>query len=104
MIYCLTKNVPDLAKRCAMSGSVCRLHFKELTGYSPVKYINRIKIEKACVLLECSDFSISLISDFLHFYSVSYFYKVFKAHKGVTPIDYRNKKPIAKNTRAQRRK
>lgn len=83
-------SVPVLAKRCAMSETVYRKRFKQLTGLSPVQYINRLKIEKACQMLCSDDISPKDISDFLNFYSLPYFYKVFKANTGLTPNQYRD--------------
>ena len=84
-------SIPQLAKRCALSESVYRRRFHQLTGLSPIQYINRLKIEKACQLLQGGDISLRDISDFLHFYSVSYFYRVFKAIVGCTPNAYRKR-------------
>lgn len=83
-------SVPQLAKQCAMSETVYRKRFKQLTGLSPVQYINRLKIEKACQMLQSGDISPKGISDFLNFYSLPYFYKVFKATTGLTPNQYRD--------------
>ena len=83
-------SVPQLAKQCAMSETVYRKRFKQLTGLSPVQYINRLKIEKACQMLQSGDISPKDISDFLNFYSLPYFYKVFKANTGMTPNQYRD--------------
>lgn len=82
-------SIPQLAKRCALSETVYRRRFRQLTGHSPVQYINRLKIEKACQLLQSGDISHQQISEFLNFYSVSYFYRVFKAITGQTPGDYK---------------
>lgn len=81
-------SVPELARRCAVSETVYRKQFKQLTGLSPVQYINRLKIEKACQMLLSDDMRLQEISDYLGFYSLPYFYKVFKDHIGVTPQEY----------------
>lgn len=82
-------SIPQLAKRCALSESVYRRRFHQLTGRSPIQYINGLKIEKACQLLQNGDITPSEVSEFLNFYSVSYFYRVFKAATGCTPNEYR---------------
>lgn len=82
-------SIPQLAKRCALSESVYRRRFRELTGASPIQYINQLKIEKACHLLRNSDIPPQQVSEYLNFYSVSYFYRVFKAITGQTPGEYR---------------
>ncbi|MBE6778987.1 MAG: AraC family transcriptional regulator [Ruminococcaceae bacterium] len=81
-------SVPELARRCAVSETVYRKQFRQLTGRSPVQYINRLKIEKACQMLQNDDIRLQEISDFLGFYSLPYFYKVFKDHMGITPHEY----------------
>ena len=83
-------SIPELARRCAVSETVYRKRFRQLTGVAPVQYINRLKIEKACQMLKSGDLSPGQISDFLNFYSLPYFYKVFKAYTGLTPHQYRN--------------
>ncbi len=82
-------SIPALAQRCALCETTYRKRFKELTGLSPVQYINRLKIEKACQLILSDDLSMQDISDFLSFYSLPYFYKVFRDVTGLTPMQYR---------------
>ena len=84
-------SIPALAKRCALSESVYRRRFHQLTGQSPIAYISRLKIEKACQLLQSGDITPGQISEFLNFHSISYFYRVFKASTGYTPNEYRNR-------------
>ena len=83
-------HVPALARRCAMSETVYRKRFRQITGLSPVQYINRLKIEKACQMLRSGDMSSGAISEFLNFYSLPYFYKVFRDCSGMTPNQYRD--------------
>lgn len=84
-------NIPQLAQRCALSETAYRRRFRQLTGMSPVRYINRLKIDKACQMLESGDISTGQISDFLNFYSLPYFCKVFKEYTGMTPRAYRDR-------------
>ena len=87
-------SIPELARKSAMNQSAYRRRFYELTGVSPVRYINRLKIEKACRMLRGGDVTPAEISAFLHFYSVPYFYKVFRDLTGQTPLEYRQSAPI----------
>ena len=84
-------SIPALAQKCAMSETAYRKRFRQLTGVSPVQYITGLKIEKACQMLRSGDISPGQISDFLNFYSLPYFYKIFKEHTGLTPHEYRDK-------------
>lgn len=83
-------SIPLLAQRCGLSETAYRKRFRAATGMSPLQYINNLKIEKACQMLRDSeDISVNDISDLLNFYSLPYFYKVFKEHTGMTPKKYR---------------
>lgn len=64
--------------------------FKQKTGYSPVEYFNRLKIQKACELLDTTNYSIKEISDVLSFSSPFYFSEVFKKITGYSPKKYKN--------------
>lgn len=87
-------SIPFLAQKCALSESAYRKRFKQLTGLSPIQYINKLKIEKACQLILTGDISMQEISDFLNFYNLPYFYKVFRENTGLTPMQYRQEKDI----------
>ncbi len=82
-------SVPQLAARCALSETAYRKRFRQITGLSPVQYVNRLKVEKACQMLRSGDVGPRVISEFLGFYSVPYFYKVFGDITGQTPLAYR---------------
>ncbi|WP_138494803.1 response regulator transcription factor [Paenibacillus pinistramenti] len=60
-------------------------HNKE--GFS--EYLNKVRIEKACELLRQGDKSISDISSLVGYSDHSYFTKVFRKLKGVSPSQYR---------------
>ncbi len=89
--YTRNFSIPYLAERCAMSETAYRKRFKEITGLSPVQYINRLKIEKACELIKSGELNATYICEFLNFDSLSYFYRVFKGIMGVTPKEYKER-------------
>lgn len=84
-------SIPALAEKCSMSETAYRKRFKEITGLSPIAYINKLKIEKACSLLLDGELSATDISEFLNFDSISYFYRVFKSITGTTPKNFKEK-------------
>jgi len=92
----ITKNfsVAELAKKCLMSETAYRNRFKEITGQSPLHYINRLKILKSCEMLLNSDMKPKEISDFLDFYSPQYFYRVFRQYMGVSPLQFREQNQL----------
>lgn len=81
--------VGDLSRLCNMSEVHFRRVFSQVYQTSPVKYINRLKINKAKELLVLSDISISEVSERCGFFNPYYFSKVFKENTGVTPGEYR---------------
>lgn len=64
--------------------------FKRNTGQPIMQYYIRLKIEEAKKYLR-ENLPTSIVSDRLSFDSPNYFAKVFKAHTGMTPTQYRKK-------------
>lgn len=69
---------------------LCRLFSRNL-GISLVAYLNTIKIREACHMLITSNANMTEVSMECGFNSPSYFCKVFKAEKGMSPTEYRKK-------------
>lgn len=63
--------------------------FKNKTGYTPIDYYNRLKIQKACELLETSPAKINMICSSLGFSNPYYFSIAFKKIVGQSPQSYR---------------
>ena len=63
--------------------------FKQEMGITFTDYLNQIRINQSCELLAKTNFSLIDISIMSGFDDQSYFSKVFKKLKGVTPKDYR---------------
>ena len=63
--------------------------FKERTGYSPLQFVNVMKMERAKYLIEQSDHSIGKIMEQLGFYDASHFSKLFKKYCGYSPKNFR---------------
>jgi AraC-like DNA-binding protein len=63
--------------------------FRNEMGYTPLKYINMKKIEKAQLLLITTNTSIRDIAFELSIDNISYFNRIFKQHTGKTPGAYR---------------
>lgn len=83
--------VSDMAKECYMSESYFMKFFKTFTGKTFIKYINDIRLSEAEKLLILSDLSISEIAFEAGFNSTSYFIKLFRQQKGMTPYSYRSR-------------
>ncbi len=70
--------------------------FKEAVGESPITYLIRIRLSKACELLENSDIPIKDIAEQVGYPDAYYFSKLFKKYFGVSPAHYRRvkEKPV----------
>ncbi|WP_025691286.1 helix-turn-helix transcriptional regulator [Paenibacillus zanthoxyli] len=66
--------------------------FTKVFKISPIKQIQKFRMEEAQKLLLQTDMSVLEISRTLSYVSCSHFSKYFKRYFGITPLDYRKKK------------
>lgn len=66
----------------------CRV-FSSVTHQSPMDYVNFYRIEQAAYLLDSTNLSVTAVGSECGFWESSYFSKVFRKYKGVTPKKYR---------------
>lgn len=78
----------QLSKCVGMSPKYFCRFFQEMTHYTPMEYVNYYRIERACYELVTTDLSITEVAYNSGFNDLSYFIKVFKRCKGVTPKGY----------------
>jgi len=69
----------------------CRL-FKEITGETFGEYITRVRLEKACELLEKTQDTINDIAETVGFGNKQNIIRAFKKYYGMTPTQYRNQR------------
>ncbi len=81
--------VPALARRFAMSETTLRRRFRAHTGLSPVAYIAREKLNRACRMLRATSATVDMIATALGYFDTAYFCRRFKAEMGMTPVEYR---------------
>lgn len=62
--------------------------FKEETRMTFSEYVNRVRIDASCKLLESGKYTIKQISSQVGFTTYNYFFKVFKELTGMTPHAY----------------
>ena len=79
----------QLAAIGGMSVNAYARLFKEQTGYSPRKYLLRMRVEKSCNLLHHSDLSIEQIASACGFSDRYYFTRVFSRTMLASPGEYR---------------
>ncbi len=82
-------SIQQIAAKCFISKvHLCRL-FREHAHTSPMMYVNKLKMNKAALLLIQSDYLIKQISHSLNFENQYYFSRIFKSFYGVSPAIYR---------------
>ena len=71
--------------------------FRENTGLTPIDFIARQRIKKACSLLESTDMPACQIATTCGFSSASAFNAVFRRQTGTTPLDWRHTQRLSGN-------
>lgn len=89
--YASPISLEDLAQVAIVSKSTLIQAFKAAFDTTPIKYINRIRLEKAKALLLNTDSSISEISEMVGFQSLHYFSRYFKSNENLSPVEYRQR-------------
>lgn len=83
-----------LARTAGMSPKYFCHFFSEMTGRTPIDYVNYYRIERACFHLASSDISITEAALLCGFNDVSYFIRTFKKYKGRSPRQYLKAPPV----------
>lgn len=69
---------------------LCRTFNKSL-GVPLITYLNTIKVREACLMMQDGKHTLTEIATKCGFNSASYFCKVFKGEKGISPTEYKKK-------------
>lgn len=86
-----------LANRCNLSISRYSEIFKKKTGYSPIQFFNKLKIEKSCQYLYFTDLRIKEICNKIGYDDPYYYSRAFKKLMGMSPSQYRKEYKTTKN-------
>lgn len=80
-----------LADKVGMSRRTFERRFKQATGESPRRYIQRIRVEKAKRLLQEGSMTFDEITYVVGYEDSSTFSRVFKENAGLSPLGYKRK-------------
>jgi len=81
--------VPTLARLAHLSPSHFFAVFKKRTGFAPKDFFIRLKIQRACEILEATDLCVKEVAAKLGYDDAFYFSRLFKSVNGVAPTGYR---------------
>lgn len=87
--YCKDLRASDLAAECGMSETHFRRIFHEYVDMSPMDYLNLIRVQKACELLQKNDEPMELVAEKCGFLSVSTFNRNFRKFLGTSPYQWK---------------
>ena len=90
--YTRPLTLQELSASVSMSPKYFCRFFSEMTHQTPMDYLNRQRIAKACLQLDTTDDSITDVAYSNGFNDLSYFIRTFKKYKGITPGKYKKRK------------
>ncbi|MNR50304.1 HTH-type transcriptional regulator YesS [compost metagenome] len=82
-------SLKEVAEYVGMNATYFSLLFKETKGLSYIKYLTRMRMEQAKMLLQ-DGLLINDVSERVGYYHYRHFTEVFKKYAGVTPGQYRD--------------
>lgn len=87
--YARKLSIEQIANAAGLSVShFCRI-FKRITSCTPIEYLNRLRVQRAQLLLISREFRINEIAYSVGFGSVPHFNRIFKQISGISPGRYR---------------
>ena len=82
-------SIQNISRTVHVSQSVLYKYFRNYFGCTVGGYINTKRIEKSIELMKNTDLSIEEISQAVGFASATYYGRIFKSKKGITPLKFR---------------
>ncbi|MBR4979130.1 MAG: helix-turn-helix domain-containing protein [Clostridia bacterium] len=79
----------EMAKMCYMGRDRFNHVFKEAVGYSPNKYLIKIRIDRAKQLLYDEGLTVKETAEIVGYTDINYFSRLFKKETGISPKDYK---------------
>lgn len=87
----------DIGKRFGISSNYLSKIFKQETGENFTRYLNNLRIAKACEYLISGDIKIVKIAETVGYNDIQYFHRVFKKITQMTPVEYRMKQRLKRD-------
>jgi transcriptional regulator GlxA family with amidase domain len=100
--YAVAAPVTELVERSGLPERTFKRRFARATGYSPIAYVQHVRVEEAKRRLERTSDSVDAISYLVGYEDPASFRRLFKRITGVTPAAYRRKLQLPAFARAGR--
>jgi AraC-like DNA-binding protein len=83
-------SLEELAREAGLSIPYYSALFNRRTGFAPIQYFLRLKIQRACQLLDTTEMRVKEVADEIGCEDAFYFSRLFKKIMGHTPRAYRS--------------
>lgn len=90
-------SVSDIASHVFLSQGYFTRAFKDIIGMSPINFLIKVRLEKACKILRDEDIKVSGIARSVGFASPQRFNAAFRKYMGVAPLEYRKNRALENN-------
>lgn len=94
--YAANISLDITAQTLNLNASYLSRLFKEETQMTFTEYLNKIRIQSSCMLMESGHLTLKQISSEVGFISYTYFFKVFKSFTGMTPQAFMDQRKPSK--------
>ncbi len=94
--YTESISLSSLAEFAGLNDKYLFRIFKDFTGCTPIQYINRLRIDRACHEMSVNHLSVTDAAYVSGFNELSYFSRTFKKYKGMNPAEYRRQFALKK--------
>lgn len=82
--------IQSLTKELHINRNTLRERFHKATEYSIITYLNKLRVQRAALLLRDTDLLVTEICEKVGFYDITNFGRMFKRYVGCSPSEYRN--------------
>lgn len=89
-------NLDSLAAGYNMSPRNFKRRFKQASGDTPLRYLQKLRIEAAKRILETSDTQVERVAELVGYKDDNYFRQLFNRYTSFTPMAYRNRYGMSK--------
>jgi len=89
--YATSKPVEKMVDRSGLNGRTFSRRFRAATGFSPIEYVQALRVEEAKQMLETDRLSNDDVGAEIGYYDPASFRRVFKRGTGLSPAAYRKK-------------
>lgn len=86
--------IGQLAKRCGLSEKQFRRVFRHAIGQLPVQYLRKLRMERACALLQRTNLTVSEIAAAVGYEEPAFFARTFTKLQGLPPGRFRQQEAI----------